>query len=220
MEKTVNINKYTDRTEAGEVLAEQLKNYANQTDVIVLALPRGGVPVAYEIAEKLAAPLDVFIVRKLGMPGQQELAIGALAMDGTTVFNEELLRLAPIPPEVIEEIVKSEQIELNRRLTIYRGNQSLPQLENKIIILVDDGIATGATMRAAITVLQKQNLKKLIVATPTAALDTAKVITEMVDQFICPLTPELFYSVGSWYSDFPQTSDAEVITLLTKAKSF
>jgi putative phosphoribosyl transferase len=212
----VNLKKYNNRTEAGKILTEQLKEYANRADVIVLALPRGGVPVAYEIAQTLAVPLDVFIVRKLGMPGQEELAIGALAMDGSTVFNDDLLRLMPFPPEIIDEIIASEKIELARRISLYRGNQPLPHLENKIIILVDDGIATGATMRAAITVLQKQSLKKLIVAVPVAALDTAKEIAAMVDQFICPLTPELFYSVGSWYSDFPQTTDTEVIALLNK----
>jgi putative phosphoribosyl transferase len=213
------MEKYTNRIEAGKILANELKAYAKQPDALILALPRGGVPVAYEIAEALSVPLDVFIVRKLGLPGHEELALGAMAMDGTIIMNDELLRLIPFSPHVIERVVELEKKELQRRIELYRNNQPLPDLKNKTVILVDDGIATGATMRAAITVLKQQEIKKLIVAVPVAARDTCEIIIKEVDQFICPLRPEYFYGVGLWYDDFSQTDDSEVLALLARARA-
>lgn len=211
------MEKFFDRQQAGKILAKYLKKYTDKSDVIVLALPRGGVPVAYEIAKTISAPLDVYIVRKLGVPGQEEFAMGAIAMDGTILLNQEIVQDLGISKTAIADVIKSEQEELNRRKTIYRANRPLPHLTNKTIILVDDGIATGATMRAAIQALQQQKPKYLIVAVPVAAMDTCEKIETMVDEFICPLRPLFFYGVGVWYVDFSQTTDAEVLELLAKA---
>jgi predicted phosphoribosyltransferase len=205
---------YDDRYQAGRVLVDSLKNYAKRTDVIVLALPRGGVPVGYEIAHKLSLPLDIFIVRKLGVPGHEELAMGAIASGGITVLNEEIVNLLHISTEAIDRIQKSEQEELLRREQVYRGNRPSPDLLGKTIILVDDGIATGYTMRAAIAALKQKKPAKLIVAIPVAARSTCDEIAPLVDEIICPMRPVNFYAVGLWYNDFSQTTDEEVMQLL------
>lgn len=205
---------YDDRYQAGRVLVDSLKNYAKRTDVIVLALPRGGVPVGYEIAHKLSLPLDIFIVRKLGVPGHEELAMGAIASGGITVLNEEVVNLLHIPTEAIDKIQKSEQNELLRRERVYRGTKPAPELLGKTIILVDDGIATGYTMRAAIAALKQKKPAKLIVAIPVAARSTCDEIAPLVDEIICPMRPVSFYAVGLWYNDFSQTTDDEVMQLL------
>lgn len=213
------MNKYSDRKQAGIVLAEQLKEYANLTDVIVLALPRGGVPVAYEIAKALSLPLDVFIVRKLGAPGHKELAIGAIASGGAAVFNEAIVHDLHIEQSAIDAVIESEQKELVRRQQLYRGPHPFPALFNKTIILVDDGIATGATMVAAIKALKKRNPAHIVIAVPVAARSTYKEISSLVDKIVCPLQPIDFYAVGLWYEDFQQTSDDEVIALLAELKA-
>ncbi|HHT0593424.1 TPA: phosphoribosyltransferase [Legionella anisa] len=205
---------YDDRYQAGRVLVDSLKSYAKRTDVIVLALPRGGVPVGYEIATKLSLPLDIFIVRKLGVPGHEELAMGAIASGGITVLNEEVVNSLHIPTESIDKIQKSEQNELLRRERVYRGTKPAPELLGKTIILVDDGIATGYTMRAAIAALKQKKPAKLIVAIPVAARSTCDEIAPLVDEIICPMRPVSFYAVGLWYNDFSQTTDDEVMQLL------
>ncbi|QMT61446.1 phosphoribosyltransferase [Legionella sp. PC997] len=208
---------YQDRFHAGRVLADLLKKYAKRTDVLILALPRGGVPVAYEIANKLSLPFDIFIVRKLGVPGHAELAMGAIASGGITVLNDEIVNAMLISKEAINTIQKSEQDELLRRELVYRGKKPFPNLEGKTVILVDDGIATGYTMRAAIAALKQKNPAKIIVSVPVAARSTCDEIAPLVDEIICPMRPVNFYAVGLWYSDFSQTTDDEVMQLLQKS---
>ncbi|KTD13598.1 phosphoribosyltransferase [Legionella gratiana] len=205
---------YSDRYQAGSVLADLLKDYENRTDVIILALPRGGVPVAYEIAKKLSLELDIFIVRKLGVPGHEEFAMGAIASGGIVAFNEEVLSTLHIKKDAIDKILQSEQNELSRRESVYRGNKPFPDLMEKIVILVDDGIATGYTMRAAIAALKQKHPAKIIIAVPVAARSTCNELAPLVDTIICPLCPANFYAVGLWYNDFSQTTDDEVIKLL------
>ncbi|ETO94300.1 phosphoribosyltransferase [Legionella oakridgensis] len=211
------MDKYVNRQEAGKILASYLKSYQKNPEVIVLALPRGGVPVAYEVAAALAVPLDVFLVRKLGVPGHAELAMGAIATGNTAVFNDNILQMLHISDEAIQPVINAEKKELQRRESIYRGEKPLPNLQHKIVILIDDGIATGATVRAAIKALRKKNLAKLILAVPVAALSSYKEIAKEVDEFICPLKPVNFHAVGLWFEDFSQTSDDEVTKLLAKA---
>lgn len=208
------MEKYTDRVMAGKILATHLSDYANRKDVIVLALPRGGVPVANEIANALHAPLDVFIVRKLGVPGHAELAMGAIASGDTVVFNDDIISDLDISRDSISRVMEDEKRELKRREQAYRGNQPFPVLSNKIIVLVDDGIATGASMRAAIASLKKFGPAKIVVAVPVAEKILADEMEMMVDDFICPLRPKQFYAVGAWYQDFSQTEDEEVHALL------
>lgn len=210
------MEKYANRYEAGKVLAEQLRAYKNNPYVLILALPRGGVPVAYEIAKALSAPLDIFVVRKLGAPGHEELAMGAIASDETVVFNNDVINQLHIPSGTIAYTIQSEKKELKRREQAYRGNKPFPSLKDKIIILVDDGIATGATMRAAIKALYQKVPLRLILAVPVAALTTYDEMSKLVDEVICPLKPLDFYAVGAWYDDFSQTTDEEVIQLLQK----
>lgn len=211
------MDKYIDRPHAGKILATHLKKYANKEDVIVLALPRGGVPVAYEIAKSLSAPLNVFIVRKLGVPGHEELAMGALASGGVILLNEELINYLHISKSSIDEVIKSEEEELSRRESLYHVNEETPVLKDKTILLVDDGIATGSTMHAAIMALRQQKPAQIIIAVPVAAQDTYREMTKLVDQIVCPLIPINFYAVGLWYESFSQTSDDEVCELLEKA---
>ncbi|WED44457.1 phosphoribosyltransferase [Legionella cardiaca] len=213
------MDKFINRHEAGRILADQLKSYANNPDVIVLALPRGGAPVGYEIAKALSAPLDVFIVRKLGVPGHEELAMGAIASGSTVIFNEEIIDALHVSKEAIDSVIHSEEQELARRENMYRHNQPYPSLKNKIVILVDDGVATGATMRAAIKSLRKQNPARLVMAIPVAAYSTYQEMAKLVDEIICPLQPLHFYAVGLWYEDFAQTSDNEVSALLANKTS-
>lgn len=208
---------FRDRVDAGRALAERLPAYAHRPDVLVLALPRGGVPVAYEVARALEAPLDVFLVRKLGVPGQEELAMGAIATGGVRVLNDEVLRLLPISPEDIEQVTRDELRELERRERAYRDDLPLPEVRGRTVILIDDGLATGSTMRAAVAAVRQLGPARVVVAVPVAAASTAEEFRALVDDFVCVLAPEVFYSVGSWYDDFRQTTDAEVRQLLSLA---
>jgi putative phosphoribosyl transferase len=211
---------FRDRTEAGQLLAGMLMPYANQPGVIVLGLPRGGVPVAYEVARALRVPLDVFIVRKLGVPGQRELAMGAIASGGVRVLNVDVVEGLRISNEVIDSVTEEEERELRRRELAYRGSYSEPQVHGRTVLLIDDGIATGSTMRAAIRALNEQHPARLIVAVPTAAATTVSELRPEVDEFVALMTPDPFYGVGEWYDDFRQTSDEEVTELLERARSF
>lgn len=208
------MDKFSDRHEAGKILASLLQAYSKNPNVIILALPRSGVPVASEIAKSLSAPLNVFIVRKLGVPGHEELAMGAIASGNSIIFNEDILNQLNIPETEIQKVIHSEKKELARRESVYRGKKSFPKLIEKIIILVDDGIATGASIKVAIKALKKQKPEKLIVAVPVAAHSTINEISVLVDEVICPLRPLDFYAVGVWYHDFSQTTDEEVFQLL------
>ena len=211
---------FQDRAEAGRLLAEELVRYATRRNVIVLALPRGGVPVAFEVALVLHAPLDVFVVRKLGTPGQPELAMGAIATGGIRVLNMPVIEGLGIPMTVIDQVTAVEEQELKRRELAYRGRPSEPTVSGRTVILIDDGVATGATMRAAIRALNAQRPERLIVAVPTAAASTYSELQSEVDEFVALMTPEPFFGVGTWYQDFSQTSDAEVSDLLARARAF
>lgn len=213
------MDKFFNRREAGVVLAQYLKEFANKPNVIILALPRGGVPVAYEIATALSVPLDVFIVRKLGMPGHEELAIGAMASGGTIFFNDSMMSQLNLDRFSIQHVIKNEQEELLRREHLYRGGRPFPNLEEKTIILVDDGIATGATMKAAIQALRQHKPTSIVIAVPVAAYSACEEMAPLVEEIVCPLKPIDFYAVGLWYENFPQTSDNEVIELLKKSHS-
>jgi len=209
--------RFRNRSEAGQLLARALEQYKNRPDVLVLALPRGGVPVGYEVAKALNAPLDVFIVRKLGVPGHEELAMGAIATGGTRVLSSPVIEQLNIPPSVIDRVASREEEEIRRREYLYRGNNPAPNISNKIVILVDDGLATGSTMKAAISALRRQNPKKIVVAVPTAPADTCEELRGEADEVICAATPEPFYAVGLWYEDFAQTTDDEVKKLMRRA---
>jgi predicted phosphoribosyltransferase len=209
--------RFRDRTEAGRLLAERLREYAGRDEVIVLALPRGGVPVAYEVAQALGAPLDVFVVRKLGVPGHEELAMGAVATGGLLVLDEGLVRALGIPEHELLRVVEAELRELERRDALYRGDREPPKLEGKTVILVDDGLATGSTMQAAALAARKQNPARIVVAVPVAAKETCDAFRDVVDDVVCGVTPTPFRAVGLWYEDFSQTSDEEVRELLARA---
>ncbi len=208
---------FKNRSEAGRLLAAKLSPYANRQDVVVLALPRGGVPVAYEVARALHAPLDVFVVRKLGVPGHEELAMGAIASGGTRVINRDVVRAVGISVEDLEHIETEEWRELDRRELAYRDQRSAPDLAGKTVVLVDDGLATGATMWAAVVALRQLNPAHIVVAVPAAAPETCAAFAPEVDEIVCAITPEPFGGVGRWYEDFGQTSDAEVRDLLRQA---
>src|SRR4051812_36572818 len=201
---------FADRAEAGRVLASKLKKYAGRPDVLVLALPRGGVPVGYEIAVALHAPLDVFLVRKLGLPGHEELAMGAIATSGVRVLNPDVVRPLQISDEIIDAVAQQELRELERRERLYRDDRPPPEVHGRIVILVDDGLATGSTMRAAIAALRQQEPARIIVAVPVGAAETCAEFHSEADEVVCARTPEPFYAVGLWYSDFSQTTDEEV----------
>jgi predicted phosphoribosyltransferase len=207
-----------DRAEAGQLLASKLKQYAKRPDVIVLALPRGGVPVAYQVAITLDLPLDIFLVRKLGVPGQEELAMGAIASRGVRVLNQDIIEALQIPESIIDAVAAKEERELERREKFYRQDTPPIDVTNKTVILIDDGLATGATMRAAAEVLKQQKVTRIVIAVPVAAESTCRELSQLVDEMICALTPEPFYGVGYWYDDFSQTSDSEVIELLRKGR--
>jgi putative phosphoribosyl transferase len=211
---------FRDRADAGRQLAARLGAYANQTDTLVLGLPRGGVPVAFEVAQALNAPLDVFVVRKLGLPSQEELAIGAIASGGILVLNSEVVDLLRIPEQVIGTVAAQEQRELERRERRYRDDRAPPIVRGKRVILVDDGLATGATMRAAANALREQQPARIIVAVPIAAPEICDEFRDEVDEVVCAITPEPFIAVGLWYEDFSQTTDDQVNELLTRAAHF
>ena len=209
---------YRDRSEAGKELATKLSTYKDRDDVLVLALPRGGVPVAFEVAQALDAPLDVFLVRKLGVPGHEELAMGAIATGGVRVLNEEVVDYLKIPDRVIDSIAATELKELKRREVAYRGNRPEPEVKGKTVILIDDGLATGSTIRAAAQALRQQQPARIVVAVPVSAPETCDEYRIGVDEIICAATPEPFWGVGLWYHDFSQTTDEEVRDLLERAR--
>lgn len=208
---------FQNRIDAGQKLAEKLAEYASRDDVLILALPRGGVPVGFEVAQALGAPLDVFLVRKLGVPGHEELAMGAIASGGVRVLNHRTIQYLRIPESAIDAVAQNEQRELERREKAYRKNRPAPDVQGKIVILIDDGLATGATMRAAAVALKQMNPAKIVVAVPVAAIETCREFEQEVDAIICAITPEPFYGVGLWYRDFSQTTDDEVRELLNKS---
>jgi predicted phosphoribosyltransferase len=208
---------FHDRADAGRHLTRRLGKYANRPDVVVLALPRGGVPVAFEVAVALHAPLDVFLVRKLGLPGHPELAMGAIASGGVRVLNNDVVQALHIPEAVIDEVAVQEQLELKRREQAYRDGRPAPPVRGRTGILVDDGLATGSSMRAAVAALRQRGPSRIVVAVPVAAAETCATMQGEVDEIVCATTPEPFYAVGVWYEDFSQTSDAEVRQLLARA---
>jgi predicted phosphoribosyltransferase len=208
---------FADRTEAGRFLASKLKEYADHPDVLVLALPRGGVPVAFEVARALHAPLDVFLVRKLGLPGHEEFAMGAIASGGVRVLNEDVVRALRIPENVIEVVAAAEKRQLEERERLYRGDRPPPDVRGRTVILVDDGLATGSTMRAAVLALRQQGAARIVVAVPVGAPETCAEFEQEADDVICARMPEPFYAVGLWYGDFSQTTDEEVRDRLERA---
>ncbi len=211
---------FRDRIEAGHQLARRLSKYADRSDVVVLALPRGGVPVGYEVAQALNAPLDVFVVRKLGVPGQEELAMGAIASGGVRVLNESVLSQLHIPEEAVDDVAARELLEMERREIAYREGRPAPEVRGGVVILVDDGIATGSTMKAAIKALRQLGAGRIVVAVPTAALSTVREMRREVDEVVAVMTPSDFRGVGQWYEDFSQTTDDEVRELLERGSQF
>jgi predicted phosphoribosyltransferase len=210
---------FQDRFDAGTTLATQLAAYAGRNDVVVLALPRGGVPVGFEVAKALQAPLDVFLVRKLGVPGHEELAMGAIASGGVQVVNEDVVEALDVPPERLADVAAAEEQELERRLQAYRSGMPPLDVRGKIAILVDDGLATGSSMRAAVQALRRLDPARIVVAVPTAAAETCERLAAEADGVVCASTPRPFHAVGLSYRDFSQTTDAEVSDLLRRADS-
>ncbi|MCS6849232.1 MAG: phosphoribosyltransferase [Anaerolineae bacterium] len=208
--------RFRDRSQAGQLLARRLRRYAGRSDVVVLALPRGGVPVAYEIASALKVPMDVFIVRKLGVPGEEELAMGAIASGGVRVLSRELIEELGLTDEDVERVAARELAELQRRERVFRGDRPFPNLEGRIVILVDDGIATGATMRAAIRAVRAHRPARVSVAVPVGAPQALEALQDEADELICLLSPEVLMGIGAWYQDFSQLTDAEVIAYLQR----
>lgn len=207
---------FRDRAEAGDLLAARLSGLADREDVIVLALPRGGVPVGYEVARSLRVAFDVFVVRKLGVPGHEELAMGAIASGGVRLVNHDVADSLGIPQNVIDRVAEREQVELERREHLYRGTRPLIPLANKTVVLVDDGLATGSSMRAAVAAIRLQQPARIVVAVPVGASPTCQDLADEADEVICLRTPEPFVAVGRWYRDFTPTSDDEVRTLLAR----
>jgi putative phosphoribosyl transferase len=210
---------FANRQHAGMVLARHLRQFAGRNDVVVLGLPRGGVPVAYEVARALGAPLDVFLVRKLGYPGQPEVAMGAIASGGVRVLNDDLLTAYPVSPAAIERVARSEQTELERRERAYRDGGSLAPLDRRIVILVDDGLATGSTMRAAVLAVRRLLPARVVVAVPVGARETCLGMRAAADEVVCALTPDPFRAVGLWYADFSETTDEDVRQLLAARRA-
>jgi putative phosphoribosyl transferase len=211
---------FHDRIEAGQLLGRELRKYGGRADVLILALPRGGVPVGFQVAAELKAPLDVFLVRKLGVPGHEELAMGAIASGGVRVLNEDVIRRIPISRDIIERVSAKEQIELRRRELAYRNDVAPIDVNGKTVILVDDGIATGSTMSAAVTALRKHHPARIVVGAPTAPRSCQKELGPSVDELVIVAKPEPFYSVGQAYKVFDQTSDEEVRALLAQSKQW
>lgn len=209
--------RFLNRADAGRRLAERLSAYRGRDDAIVLGLPRGGVPVAYEVARQLGLPLDVFVVRKLGVPGYEELAIGAIASGNVSVLNEDVMRAMPNAKAILETVLAQEKIELGRREVHYRQDRPARELRGRVVILVDDGLATGATMRAAATALREKGIARIVAAVPVGAPETCRELQTEVDEVICVSEPAFFRGVGQFYEDFSQTSDEEVRELLAKA---
>jgi predicted phosphoribosyltransferase len=205
---------FRDRRDAGAALADRLHSYKGRDDLVVLALPRGGVPVAYEVARALGAPLDVFVVRKLGVPGHRELAMGAIASGGVRVLNHDVVAWCGISAAAIEAVASAEQAELERRERAYRGGRPPVELNGRTVLLVDDGLATGSTMKAAVQAVRAYRPARIAVAVPVGALETCRELAHLADDVVCARTPEPFSAVGLWYRDFGQTSDAEVCELL------
>ncbi len=209
--------RFLDRRDAGRQLAAKLASYADDASVLVLGLPRGGVPVAYEVARALDAPLDVFVVRKLGVPGHRELAMGAIASGGVRVLNPDVIDALGILPAAVESVADRELLELERQQRVYRGQKPLPELSGRTLIVVDDGLATGSTMRAAVGALRQSKPARIIVAAPVAAAQTVRILQEEADNVVCLSAPQDFHAVSMWYQDFSQTSDEEVRNLLESA---
>jgi putative phosphoribosyl transferase len=210
-------HRFRDREDAGRRLADALAPLASRRDLLVLALPRGGVPVGYEVARALGAPLDVLLVRKLGVPGHEELAMGALASGGVRVLNHAVVDQLHVPPHAIDIVAQREQRELDRREAAYRGGRPLPAVAGRTVILVDDGLATGATMRAAARAVREMGPRLLVVAVPVGAPETCAALRAVADEVVCTLCPEPFRAVGMWYDDFGQTTDGQVRDLLARA---
>jgi len=209
--------RFLNRTDAGRQLAAELTRYGARSDVLVLGLPRGGVPVAFEIAMAIDAPLDVFVVRKLGLPGHEEFGIGAIASGGVRVVDESVLRAYGVDAEMLNQITERERRELRRREHVYRDDRPFPSVADRVVILVDDGLATGSTMRAAVAALRAENPREIVVAVPVGAPETCAAMARLADEVVCLATPEPFYAVGLWYEDFEQTDDDEVHDLLERA---
>ncbi len=205
---------YRDRTDAGRVLASQLTQYAGRDDVVVLGLPRGGVPVAHEVASALGAPLDVLLVRKLGVPGHAELAMGAIGPGGVRVVNPTVVGSLGIPEDVVDEVAREEEAELARRQELYRGDREPPAVAGRVAIVVDDGLATGATMRAAVSAVRAYRPARVVVAVPVGARLTCRELEDVADEVVCARMPPTFQAVGQWYADFAPTTDAEIRRLL------
>ncbi len=206
--------RFIDRTDAGRQLATRLAGYSGRSDVIVLALPRGGVPVAREVARLLRAPLDVFLVRKLGVPGHSELAMGAIAEGGVEVLSDDLIQEIGISATMVQQVAVRERAELDRRAALYRGGRPLPDLRGRIAVLIDDGLATGSTMEAAVLALRRLQPARIVIGAPVGARDTCERIARLADEVVCLATPEPFQAVGLWYDEFTQTTDDEVKRLL------
>jgi putative phosphoribosyl transferase len=209
---------FADRREAGALLAERLSHYKGQNNVVVLALPRGGVPVAYEVAAALHAPLDVFLVRKLGLPGHRELAMGAIASGGTRVLNHYVVKALSIPPDVIDEVAREEQAELERRERAYRDGRPLADVRGRTVLLIDDGLATGSTMKAAVEAVRSLGPARIVVAVPVGASESCLEFAHLADEVVCAYTPARFSAVGQWYRDFSETTDEEVRQLLQRSR--
>jgi predicted phosphoribosyltransferase len=212
-------SRFRDRRDAGRRLAASLTKYANRPDVVVLALPRGGVPVGYEVATALGVPLEVFVVRKLGLPGHDEFAMGAIASGGVTVLDQDLLRIARVREADLRRVIAAEEKELARRERQYRGDRPFPDLRGKTVILVDDGLATGSTMRAAVEALRQEGPARIVVAVPVSSPEICDAFRDLADEVVCAETPEPFRAVGLWYGDFSQTTDEEVHELLDRARA-
>jgi putative phosphoribosyl transferase len=211
--------RFKNRVEAGRFLAERLSAYANRPDTLVFGLPRGGVPVAYEVATALNSPMDVFVVRKLGVPGHEELAMGAIATGGARSLNHDVIEYLRIPEEVVDEVTEREKQELQRRERLYRDNRPARSPRDRVAILVDDGLATGSSMRAAALAMREQQPASIVVAIPVASIEACDDLRSQADEVVCLYTPEPFYAVGLWYEDFSQTTDEEVRDLLARAEN-